>query len=74
MWRCLEWTDLKRSTGFGKLGSSVPVLVCSGFGDADVEARFADKQIAGFFPKPYTMKQLAAKVKECIAPGDSDSG
>jgi CheY-like chemotaxis protein len=52
-----------------ELGSNVPVLVCSGFGDVDVEARFADKQIAGFFPKPYTVKQLARKVKECIAPG-----
>jgi two-component system CheB/CheR fusion protein len=44
----------------------VPVLVCSGFGDVDVEARFAGKAIAGFFPKPYTVKQLARKVKECI--------
>ncbi|HXS98436.1 MAG TPA: chemotaxis protein CheB [Candidatus Limnocylindrales bacterium] len=46
--------------------SDVPVVVCSGFGDMDVEARFAGKQIAGFFPKPYTVKQLARKVKECI--------
>ena len=49
-------------------GPDVPVLVCSGFGDVDVEARFAGKAIAGFFPKPYTVKQLARKVKECIAP------
>jgi len=46
--------------------SDVPVVVCSGFGDMEVEARFAGKQIAGFFPKPYTVKQLARKVKECI--------
>jgi two-component system CheB/CheR fusion protein len=45
----------------------VPVVVCSGFGDVEVEARFAGKQIAGFFPKPYTVAQLARKVKECIA-------
>ena len=43
----------------------VPVIVCSGFGDVDVETRFAGKTIAGFFPKPYTVKQLARKVKEC---------
>jgi CheY-like chemotaxis protein len=36
----------------------VPVIVCSGFGDVDVETRFAGKDIAGFFPKPYTVKQL----------------
>jgi len=46
----------------------VPVLVCSGFGDIDVEKRFAGQEIAGFFPKPYTVKQLARKVKECLAP------
>jgi nitrogen-specific signal transduction histidine kinase len=46
----------------------VPVLVCSGFGDKEVEAHFAGQSIAGFFPKPYTVKQLARKVKECIAP------
>jgi two-component system CheB/CheR fusion protein len=47
--------------------SDVPVLVCSGLGDVEVEARFAGKKIDGFFPKPYTEKQLARKVKECIA-------
>jgi CheY-like chemotaxis protein len=46
----------------------VPVVVCSGFGDVEVQARFAGKQIAGFFPKPHTVKQLARKVKECITP------
>ena len=52
----------------------VPVLVCSGFGDVEVEARFAGKAIAGFFPKPYTVKQLARKVKECIAPATGSAG
>ncbi len=51
-----------------KIRSEVPVVVCSGFGDVEVEARFVGTQIAGFFPKPYTVKQLAMKVKECIAP------
>jgi signal transduction histidine kinase len=46
----------------------VPVLVCSGFGDSDVEERFARKQVAGFLPKPYTVTQIAKKVKECIRP------
>jgi len=44
----------------------VPILVCSGFGDVEVGARFAGKKIAGFFAKPFTVKQLATKVKECI--------
>jgi CheY-like chemotaxis protein len=52
----------------------VAVLVCSGFGDVEVEVRFAGKAIAGFFPKPYTVKQLARKVKECIAPATGSAG
>ena len=44
-------------------------MVCSGFGDVDVESRFADKNIGYFLAKPYTVKQLARKVKECIAAG-----
>jgi signal transduction histidine kinase/CheY-like chemotaxis protein len=52
----------------------VAVLVCSGFGDVEVEARFADTAIAGFFPKPYTVKQLAKKVKDCFAPATGSAG
>jgi DNA-binding NtrC family response regulator len=44
----------------------VHVLVCSGFGDLDLEGRFARSEIAGFFAKPFTVKQLAGKVKECM--------
>jgi len=47
---------------------AVPVLICSGFGDVDVETRFKGKDIAGFFPKPFTANQLARKVKECMPP------
>jgi two-component system CheB/CheR fusion protein len=46
----------------------VPVIVCSGLGDVEVETRFAGKDITGFFPKPYTVRQLARKVKECMPP------
>jgi CheY-like chemotaxis protein len=51
----------------------VPVVVCSGLGDVEVEARFTGKQVAGLLPKPYTVKQLATKVKECIAPVEPKS-
>jgi two-component system CheB/CheR fusion protein len=54
-----------------EIRSDVPVVVCSGFGDVEVEARFAGKEIAGFFSKPYTVKQLAGKVKECIATAEA---
>jgi nitrogen-specific signal transduction histidine kinase len=51
-----------------EIRADVPVLICSGFGDLDVEARFARGETAGFFAKPYTVKQLARRVKECMAP------
>jgi CheY-like chemotaxis protein len=46
----------------------IRVIVCSGIGDQAVETRFAGQDIMGFFPKPYTAKQLARKVKECMPP------
>lgn len=48
----------------------MPVLICSGFGDVDVEARFTGQRVTGFFPKPYTIRQLARKVKEAMAPSE----
>lgn len=45
----------------------VPVMVCSGFGELDIETCFAEQKVAAFMPKPYTVKQLAKKVKDCMA-------
>jgi two-component system, chemotaxis family, CheB/CheR fusion protein len=53
--------------GIREIRRDVPVVVCSGFGDVEVEERFKGRHVAGFFPKPYTLKQLARKVKECIS-------
>jgi nitrogen-specific signal transduction histidine kinase/ActR/RegA family two-component response regulator len=47
--------------------ADVPVVVCSGFGDQEVEGRFIGKAVAAFLPKPYTVKQLAKKVKQHIS-------
>jgi PAS domain S-box-containing protein len=41
----------------------VPVLLCSGFGELEAARRFQDGGIAGFLQKPYTVVQLAEKVK-----------
>ncbi len=54
--------------GIRDIRPDIPIMVCSGFGDIDVEARFAGKQISCFVLKPYTVRQLVKKVKECIAP------
>ena len=52
---------------FREIRPDVRVLVCSGFGDLDVEEQFTTSEIAGFFAKPYTVKQLTRKVGECIS-------
>jgi two-component system CheB/CheR fusion protein len=54
-----------------EIRTDIPVLICSGFGDLDVEDRFAKSEISGYFAKPYTVKQLARKVKECMAPASA---
>ena len=41
----------------------VPVLLCSGFDELEAARRFQDGGIAGFLQKPYTVVQLAEKVK-----------
>jgi CheY-like chemotaxis protein len=46
----------------------IPAIVCSGFGDVDVEKRFAGKEVSAFFPKPFTVKQLAGRVKQYMSP------
>jgi CheY-like chemotaxis protein len=41
-----------------KLNSDVPIIVSSGFGDAEVESRIPREQFAGFISKPYNFEQL----------------
>jgi CheY-like chemotaxis protein len=40
----------------------LPVLISSGFDEAEAESRFAGQGIAGFIKKPYTGRDLAAAV------------
>ncbi|HWR49829.1 MAG TPA: hypothetical protein VN428_01895 [Bryobacteraceae bacterium] len=36
----------------------VPVIMSSGYGEAEATRRFAGKQVAGFLEKPYSVNQL----------------
>lgn len=44
----------------------VPVLLSSGFTRVNVAAILGTDRSTGFLQKPYTMRQLAAKVAECL--------
>ncbi|GFO58739.1 hypothetical protein GMST_10640 [Geomonas silvestris] len=51
-----------------KLGARVPVLIASGFGDAEVATRLAPGDIAGMISKPYNSDQLQAALKRALLP------
>jgi CheY-like chemotaxis protein len=53
------------------MGIDVPVLICSGYGEAEVFREFSGLDIAGFAQKPFTSRQIAAKVTGILrAPGE----
>jgi DNA-binding NtrC family response regulator len=49
-----------------KIRPGVPVLLSSGYSEADALSGFDDQQIAGFLQKPYTGRRLALRVREAI--------
>lgn len=48
-------------------GLRAPVLVSSGFAEADVTHRFADLELAGYLPKPYSVTDLAGQVRGLLS-------
>jgi CheY-like chemotaxis protein len=46
----------------------LPVIVFSGLGQTETEARFAGQAVEAFLPKPFTPAQLASKVKQVLNP------
>jgi CheY-like chemotaxis protein len=54
-----------------KLRLDVPVVLSSGYNEADVLRRFEDHQLAGFLQKPYSGRTLALRVREAIGRAES---
>ena len=52
------------------LRPDLPVLVCSGLGDAATEDAFADSVVNGFLHKPYSIRQLREKLAACMSSGN----
>jgi PAS domain S-box-containing protein len=48
------------------LRADVPVIVCSGFGEAEAIRRFGGLGVAGFIQKPYTLHSLMEKIHEVL--------
>jgi CheY-like chemotaxis protein len=47
-----------------EIGSHIPVILSSGFNEAEAIRRFTGKGLAGFIQKPYTARALAEKLAE----------
>ncbi len=47
----------------------IPVILSSGYDEAEATRRFAGKNVNGFLKKPYTAETLADRVKSVLAAG-----
>jgi CheY-like chemotaxis protein len=51
---------------FKAVRADVPVIVCSGFGEAEAIRRFGGLGVAGFIQKPYTLQTLTEKIQAVL--------
>jgi YesN/AraC family two-component response regulator len=49
-----------------KLNPELPIIVSSGYGDAEVSSRIASDEIAGIISKPYNADQLRDILKKIV--------
>ncbi len=49
-----------------KVDASVPVILSSGFNRGDIESRVPTSGFAGFIKKPYSLKDLQARLREVL--------
>ena len=49
-----------------KLRSNVPVLLCSGYSEEEMRARFSSKDMETFLQKPYPLSMLKARIQHLL--------
>jgi two-component system, cell cycle sensor histidine kinase and response regulator CckA len=49
-----------------RMRPKTPVLLSSGFNEAEAIQQFAGKRLAGFVQKPFTSRQLAESIKQAL--------
>jgi CheY-like chemotaxis protein len=59
--------------GIREVRPDVPILLCSGFSEAEALRRFHGYSLAGFLQKPYTIDALSEKIGIAMATGPSES-
>jgi signal transduction histidine kinase/CheY-like chemotaxis protein len=56
------------ATELRRIRPDVPIVAMSGYGDIEVMQRFSEVGVDDFVPKPFSPDQLAAKVRDALAP------
>ncbi len=51
-----------------RIHPDIPIVAMSGYGDVEVMERFSGARIDDFLPKPFSPDQLAAKIRDVLAP------
>ena len=54
------------------IAPDLPVVLCSGYSDDELRARFEGKAIAGYLCKPFEIRTLEAAVQEALDPSSGD--
>jgi PAS domain S-box-containing protein len=57
-----------------KLDPGLPIIISSGFGDADVATRFSGSELAGLISKPYNIDQLREVLKVVLVNSTAGAG
>jgi two-component system cell cycle sensor histidine kinase/response regulator CckA len=56
------------ATELRRIQPHIPIIAMSGYGDIEVMQHFSQAGVDDFLPKPFTPDQLAAKVRDVLAP------
>jgi PAS domain S-box-containing protein len=61
------------ATELRRIRPNIPIIAMSGYGDIEVMQRFSEAGVDDFLPKPFHPDQLAAKVRDALAPLTEES-
>ena len=66
-WSCRRWTDRRLARELRSRNPDVKIIFVSGYAEEAFQKNLPDHGQYAFLPKPFTLKQLVAAVKETLA-------
>ena len=55
--------------GIRRIAPNLPVVICSGYSEVEVQGRFEGLAVNGFLQKPFQSRALSHKIAELLGPG-----